>query len=132
MAAIHHLCASYLCKSGIPEARVAQCVPSIGKLGTDVLVPSRNAGRVCTRVAMQDSLPDVDDDASMRQSYPPGMVRYESMVVLRPDMTEEERIALTQRYEEVRRVGQHRCFSPFEHTRLFACLCYEEDARALH
>jgi small subunit ribosomal protein S6 len=32
---------------------------------------------------------------------PPGLRQYETMVVLRPDMSEEERLALIQRYEEV-------------------------------
>ena len=33
---------------------------------------------------------------------PPGLRQYETMVVLRPDMSEEERLALIQRYEEVK------------------------------
>jgi hypothetical protein len=37
---------------------------------------------------------------------PPGLRPYETMVVLRPDMSEDERLALTQKYEEVQ-------FSPF-------------------
>lgn len=32
---------------------------------------------------------------------PPGLRQYETMVVLRPDMSEEERLGLTERYEEV-------------------------------
>ncbi|WOK99225.1 hypothetical protein Cni_G07937 [Canna indica] len=32
---------------------------------------------------------------------PPGLRQYETMAVLRPDMTEEERLALIQRYEEL-------------------------------
>ncbi|KAG9448219.1 hypothetical protein H6P81_014347 [Aristolochia fimbriata] len=32
---------------------------------------------------------------------PPGLRQYETMAVLRPDMSEEERLALTQRYEEL-------------------------------
>ncbi|OAY75407.1 30S ribosomal protein S6 alpha, chloroplastic [Ananas comosus] len=32
---------------------------------------------------------------------PPGLRQYESMAVLRPDMTEDERLALIQRYEEL-------------------------------
>lgn len=32
---------------------------------------------------------------------PPGLRQYETMAVLRPDMTEDERLSLTQRYEEV-------------------------------
>lgn len=31
---------------------------------------------------------------------PPGLCRYETMAVLRPDITEEQRLQLTQRYEE--------------------------------
>jgi len=33
---------------------------------------------------------------------PPGLRQYETMMVLRPDMTEDERLALTQKYEEVK------------------------------
>lgn len=32
---------------------------------------------------------------------PPGLRQYETMAVLRPDMSEDERLALTQKYEEV-------------------------------
>jgi small subunit ribosomal protein S6 len=32
---------------------------------------------------------------------PPGLSRYETMAVLRPDITEQQRLELTQRYEEV-------------------------------
>ncbi|KAE8727320.1 30S ribosomal protein S6 alpha [Hibiscus syriacus] len=32
---------------------------------------------------------------------PPGLRQYESMAVLRPDMSEDERLALTQKYEEL-------------------------------
>ncbi|XP_022928898.1 30S ribosomal protein S6 alpha, chloroplastic-like [Cucurbita moschata] len=32
---------------------------------------------------------------------PPGLRKYESMVILRPDMSEDERLALTQKYEEL-------------------------------
>lgn len=32
---------------------------------------------------------------------PPGLRKYETMVVLRPDMSEDERLNLTQKYEEV-------------------------------
>ncbi|KAL9250166.1 Small ribosomal subunit protein bS6c-like protein [Drosera capensis] len=32
---------------------------------------------------------------------PPGLRQYESLVVLRPDMTEDERLGLTQKYEEL-------------------------------
>nr|5X8P_f Chain f, 30S ribosomal protein S6 alpha, chloroplastic [Spinacia oleracea]5X8R_f Chain f, 30S ribosomal protein S6 alpha, chloroplastic [Spinacia oleracea] len=32
---------------------------------------------------------------------PPGLRQYETMAVLRPDMTEDERLTLTQKYEEL-------------------------------
>lgn len=64
-------------------------------------------------VAMQDSLTGMGEDndgfgdlgmelgqREIRQ-YPPGLQRYETMTVLRPDITEDQRLALTQRYEEV-------------------------------
>jgi small subunit ribosomal protein S6 len=34
---------------------------------------------------------------------PRGLRQYETMAVLRPDMSEDERLALTQKYEEVTR-----------------------------
>ncbi|BFI32578.1 hypothetical protein AXG93_1544s1200 [Marchantia polymorpha subsp. ruderalis] len=34
------------------------------------------------------------------REYPPGLQRYETMAVLRPDISEEQRLELTQRYEE--------------------------------
>lgn len=40
---------------------------------------------------------------------PPGLRQYETMAVLRPDMTEDERLALTQKYEEVTSRSQHVC-----------------------
>ncbi|KAM1258854.1 hypothetical protein ACFX13_039138 [Malus domestica] len=33
---------------------------------------------------------------------PPGLRQYETMAVLRPDMSEDERLTLTQKYEEVK------------------------------
>ncbi|MCO5579518.1 hypothetical protein L7F22_033373 [Adiantum nelumboides] len=36
-----------------------------------------------------------------KESLPRGLRRYETAVVLRPDITEEERLAWTQRYDEV-------------------------------
>jgi len=63
-------------------------------------------------VAMQDSLTGMGEDndgfgdlgmelgqREIRQ-YPPGLQRYETMTVLRPDITEDQRLELTQRYEE--------------------------------
>jgi len=63
-------------------------------------------------VAMQDSLTGMGEendgfgDLGMElgqreiRQYPPGLQRYETMTVLRPDITEDQRLALTQRYEE--------------------------------
>uniref|UniRef100_A0A2P2IQB2 Uncharacterized protein MANES_11G077900 n=1 Tax=Rhizophora mucronata TaxID=61149 RepID=A0A2P2IQB2_RHIMU len=36
---------------------------------------------------------------------PPGLRQYETMAVLRPDMSEDERLGLTQKYEEVMSLG---------------------------
>lgn len=64
-------------------------------------------------VAMQDSLTGMGEendgfgDLGMElgqreiRQYPPGLQRYETMTVLRPDITEDQRLVLTQRYEEV-------------------------------
>eukprot|EP00243_Klebsormidium_subtile_P003349 TRINITY_DN16724_c0_g1_i1.p2 TRINITY_DN16724_c0_g1~~TRINITY_DN16724_c0_g1_i1.p2 ORF type:complete len:195 (-),score=22.24 TRINITY_DN16724_c0_g1_i1:296-880(-) len=46
-------------------------------------------------VAMQDT-----EGGDGPKIYPPGLGRYESMIILRPDITEEERQALSERYEE--------------------------------
>lgn len=43
--------------------------------------------------------PDVGDKEELQT--PPGLRKYESMVVLRPDMSEDERLAFTQKYEEL-------------------------------
>ncbi|KAH7428250.1 hypothetical protein KP509_10G083400 [Ceratopteris richardii] len=48
---------------------------------------------------------NLSDVASSREpkpmvECPPGLVRYETMAVLRPDITTEQRLELTQRYEE--------------------------------
>ena len=43
----------------------------------------------------------VDLEDKEEPQCPPGLRKYESMVVLRPDMSEDERLALTQKYEEV-------------------------------
>lgn len=41
----------------------------------------------------------VDDKPDIQ--CPPGLRQYETMVVLRPDMTEDERVAIIQKYEEL-------------------------------
>ncbi|KAH6788716.1 Translation elongation factor EF1B/ribosomal protein S6 family protein [Perilla frutescens var. frutescens] len=43
--------------------------------------------------------PDVEDKEEPQ--CPPGLRKYETMVVLRPDMSEDERLTFTQKYEEV-------------------------------
>ncbi|KAJ8451114.1 hypothetical protein Cgig2_026923 [Carnegiea gigantea] len=43
--------------------------------------------------AVVDDKPDIE--------CPPGLRQYEAMVVLRPDMTEDERVAIIQKYEEL-------------------------------
>ncbi|KAI3457395.1 hypothetical protein Pfo_014058 [Paulownia fortunei] len=43
--------------------------------------------------------PEVEDEEEPQ--CPPGLRKYETMVVLRPDMSEDERLAFTQKYEEV-------------------------------
>lgn len=53
-------------------------------------------------VAMQDSAAGMgeEDTEPPARTYPKGLQRYESMIVVRPDITEEERNNLTERYEE--------------------------------
>lgn len=43
--------------------------------------------------------PEVEDKEEPQ--CPPGLRKYETMVVLRPDMSEDERLTFTQKYEEV-------------------------------
>ncbi|KAL6554181.1 40S ribosomal protein S6 [Orobanche minor] len=43
--------------------------------------------------------PEVEDEEE--PPCPPGLRKYETMVVLRPDMSEDERLAFTQKYEEL-------------------------------
>ncbi|KAL3652605.1 40S ribosomal protein S6 [Castilleja foliolosa] len=43
--------------------------------------------------------PAVEDEEEPQ--CPPGLRKYETMVVLRPDMSEDERLAFTQKYEEL-------------------------------
>ncbi|KAL2472702.1 30S ribosomal protein S6 alpha [Forsythia ovata] len=43
-------------------------------------------------------LPDIEDKEEPQ--CPPGLRQYESMVVLRPEMSEDERLVFTQKYEE--------------------------------
>ncbi|KAL2523538.1 30S ribosomal protein S6 alpha [Abeliophyllum distichum] len=44
-------------------------------------------------------LPDIEDKEEPQ--CPPGLRQYESMVVLRPEMSEDERLVFTQKYEEL-------------------------------
>eukprot|EP00271_Cylindrocystis_brebissonii_P014423 TRINITY_DN35777_c0_g1_i1.p1 TRINITY_DN35777_c0_g1~~TRINITY_DN35777_c0_g1_i1.p1 ORF type:complete len:203 (+),score=34.96 TRINITY_DN35777_c0_g1_i1:92-700(+) len=68
---------------------------------------SSSRRRPIMNVAMQDSLPGMDGDGPVMEprEYPPGMQRYESMVILRPDLSEDERVAVIDRYEEALIVG---------------------------
>ncbi|CAM6092019.1 unnamed protein product [Calypogeia fissa] len=80
---------------------VSSCSRAVRRRCLSSVVPVR-------AVAMQDSLTDEDSEGvgemGLRQrelkDYPPGLQRYETMAVLRPDISEEQRLALTQRYEE--------------------------------
>ncbi|CAM6129629.1 unnamed protein product [Calypogeia fissa] len=80
-----------------------RCLSSVGSRA-----PAPAAVVPVRAVAMQDSLTDEDSEGigemGLRQrelkDYPPGLQRYETMAVLRPDISEEQRLALTQRYEE--------------------------------
>ncbi|XP_058203642.1 small ribosomal subunit protein bS6c alpha [Rhododendron vialii] len=43
----------------------------------------------------------IDDEEKEEPQCPPGLRQYETMAVLRPDMSEEDRLSLTQKYEEL-------------------------------
>eukprot|EP00270_Netrium_digitus_P003947 TRINITY_DN147_c0_g1_i1.p1 TRINITY_DN147_c0_g1~~TRINITY_DN147_c0_g1_i1.p1 ORF type:complete len:194 (+),score=28.83 TRINITY_DN147_c0_g1_i1:36-584(+) len=97
-----------------PCTRFCSCIPcsqtdsqrhivSFGTLHRSGLTRRLKHSVVSPRnVAMQDSISGVGDEGSLSEprQYPRGLQRYESMVVLRPDLTEEQRVALTERYEE--------------------------------
>lgn len=63
-----------------------------GGFGTDDDPTSVPPGSVGTATAVEDK---------EEPQCPPGLRQYETMMVLRPDMSEDERLALTQKYEEV-------------------------------
>ncbi|KAK1326417.1 hypothetical protein QJS10_CPA01g01882 [Acorus calamus] len=54
--------------------------------------PSMSAGVAAAAAAVEDK---------EEPQCPPGLRHYETMAVLRPDMSEDERLTLTQRYEEL-------------------------------
>ncbi|KAL4347370.1 hypothetical protein GQ457_17G022530 [Hibiscus cannabinus] len=60
-----------------------------GGLGSDDDPPSQSGSGI---TALEDK---------EEPQCPPGLRQYETMVVLRPDMSEDERLALTQKYEEL-------------------------------
>ncbi|GJP55985.1 hypothetical protein CLOM_g16122 [Closterium sp. NIES-68] len=81
----------------------AALVPLRARQASSLAAPqqARRGAAVAPRnVAMADSLTGVEEEGSARPSYPAGVHRYEAMVVLRPDLTDDERVALTERYEE--------------------------------
>lgn len=45
--------------------------------------------------------PSISVEEKEEPQCPPGLRKYETMAVLRPDMSEDERLNLTQKYEEV-------------------------------
>lgn len=63
-----------------------------GGFGSDDDPTSVPPGSVGTATAIEDK---------EEPQCPPGLRQYETMMVLRPDMSEDERLALTQKYEEV-------------------------------
>ncbi|KAL5989420.1 hypothetical protein ACLOJK_010311 [Asimina triloba] len=48
-----------------------------------------------------DGIPLFDIEEKEEMPWPPGLRKYETMAVLRPEMSEEERLNLTQKYEEL-------------------------------
>ena len=52
--------------------------------------PNNSSGSVATAIEEKEE-----------PQCPPGLRQYETMAVLRPDMSEDERLSLTQKYEEV-------------------------------
>ncbi|KAH9775044.1 hypothetical protein WN944_012820 [Citrus x changshan-huyou] len=63
-----------------------------GGFGSDDDPTSVPPGSVGTATAIEDK---------EEPQCPPGLRQYETMMVLRPDMSEDERLALTQKYEEL-------------------------------
>eukprot|EP00252_Welwitschia_mirabilis_P016951 TRINITY_DN37710_c0_g1_i1.p1 TRINITY_DN37710_c0_g1~~TRINITY_DN37710_c0_g1_i1.p1 ORF type:complete len:198 (-),score=24.35 TRINITY_DN37710_c0_g1_i1:356-949(-) len=60
----------------------------------------------------KSALSILEDDGDMPEC-PPGLRAYETMIIVRPDMTEDERIALTNRYEETLVAGGGMCVEAF-------------------
>lgn len=63
------------------------------------------ACRCCNSSAPTDPLPDQDEPSGKskrppKESLPRGLRRYETTAILRPDITEEERLSWTQQYDE--------------------------------
>ncbi|KAI5066290.1 hypothetical protein GOP47_0018914 [Adiantum capillus-veneris] len=65
--------------------------PRVGSSSDDNFASSL-FGSLTDVIAPQEPKPAVE--------CPPGLCRYETMAILRPDITEEQRLELTQRYEE--------------------------------
>lgn len=47
------------------------------------------------------SIADADLEKKEELECPPGLRQYETMVILRPNMSEDERLAFTHKYEQV-------------------------------
>lgn len=47
------------------------------------------------------SITDADLEEKEEPECPPGLRQYETMVILRPNMSEDERLAFTHKYEQV-------------------------------
>lgn len=87
--------------------------PAVSRLRLQVGQRKAQCGRVMVRaVATEESVEEDGLESASNlenlgispkevRQYPQGLQKYETMAVLRPDITEDQRLALTQRYEEV-------------------------------
>ncbi|MCO5552630.1 hypothetical protein L7F22_006145 [Adiantum nelumboides] len=99
-----HLQPSSLSTSCCSRGHHGNCVAMASSSIQDLLLSPRTGSSTDDNFASSlfGSLTDVISPPEPKPAVecPPGLCRYETMAVLRPDITEEQRLQLTQRYEE--------------------------------
>ncbi|MCO5613039.1 hypothetical protein L7F22_067313 [Adiantum nelumboides] len=104
-----HLQPSSLSASCCSRGHYGNCVAMASSSIQDLLLSPRAGSSTDDNFASSlfGSLTDVISPPEPKPAVdcPPGLCRYETMAVLRPDITEEQRLQLTQRYEEAITAG---------------------------
>ncbi|CAM6073122.1 unnamed protein product, partial [Sphagnum tenellum] len=92
------------CNAGKQQQQQQQARKEVTTVSAAALGSARAVAIQDSWTGMEEDEEGVGDDLGIGQreirQYPPGLQRYETMAVLRPDLTEDQRLALTQRYEE--------------------------------